>query len=170
MHPEALSRGGEGVRVLLRLFWSPGRLYQPIYERGGFSGALDKGSFSLHISGSSLVGYVMWVDSQTNIGKRSLAPRSGGGLIQRGQWHHVAMTHVNVGNRRWKLFLFIDDAGDGPISRWNATDRTWEITDGSTQQISVGPDGVPWIVQASRQIWTGTPEYFREAEATIHPG
>ena len=47
---------------------------------------------------------------------------------------------------------------DGGIGRWNAAESTWERSAGQAQQISVDQDGVPWVVQASAQIWTGEPQ------------
>jgi hypothetical protein len=46
----------------------------------------------------------------------------------------------------------------GGIGRWNATTSTWERTGGRAVQISVGPDGVPWVVQGNDTIWYGTVE------------
>ncbi|MBT3341962.1 MAG: hypothetical protein HN712_22120 [Gemmatimonadetes bacterium] len=47
---------------------------------------------------------------------------------------------------------------DSSIGRWNAAVSIWEETDGHAQQISVGPDGTPYVVQESTQIWSGTPQ------------
>ncbi|MBT3342113.1 MAG: hypothetical protein HN404_03855 [Gemmatimonadetes bacterium] len=47
---------------------------------------------------------------------------------------------------------------DGGLRRLNETRTRWERTDGHARQISVGADGIPWVVQENAQIWTGTPQ------------
>ena len=63
--------------------------------------------------------------------------------------------HINVPvGSLWALGPTPTDAqGNRPVLHFDATSSTFKAVDGGATGLAVGPDGQPWLVNASGQIW-----------------